>query len=676
MFASSAIRFGIFCINCIKTLLSLYRGTERERGSCLGDLKEVFLHLPFVQMMRNLYLAWKLHKLGFGSEDFKAKDSAEVEAILKEVGLAGQYESFLESGPQSITQCVIILSTGRITRTQIVSIAISVASLTWGGGRSFFIQRDSATSDPDPPAKMIITRVFFYLLLMTLNSLIMWTFIGGFLGIFTAPALTLNFCVTYGILTLAAKMTEADPVLDAEAGQHPDSDLREDKNKSETVDGWMEMKMWKADEDEDEEEEEPEEEEKKKSKKDQILGEDTTVNKKREKEYFRLKAAIFGLWIPSVVGRQNNVFIISALTNLVMKMVILGIAVGVALSGNQGAVHKNPFLLWCHREGDGTSLEEGGNIRSCSFSNNSCFQFNTDANSTGNEERILQKRRVCGTPGEEVLFFWSLFVALLASNVISAASTWMLHKISDYEELFHVSKKWLGIVKTEPIVHRSLLRKAVESDDVELLADITKGKKLKMSEKINRPLPDGETVLHISTSRGKTKSTHLLLQAGAVFLQNRKGELPNLANLLDDESLSKTEEVKEILHMIVNQARIEDRRKEEVCELFVRNSDLRLIQSLNERDKKTVEDWDWTGTGTGTGLVHQITNQKLSGALVEWFKSDERKEEKREQVITLMGTHTGGTLLALDSITGAEKVEALAALKEWNMVGDNPTCKY
>ena len=131
-------RMGVKCETGARRL-----GIKCEHLFMEENFREVCYHLAFVQTVRNLYNAWRLHELGFGTPDFDVTKSAEVEAILKEVGLAGQYESFFESGPQSITQCVIILSTGKISATQMFSITISVASLTWGAGRSFFIQREA-----------------------------------------------------------------------------------------------------------------------------------------------------------------------------------------------------------------------------------------------------------------------------------------------------------------------------------------------------------------------------------------------------------------------------------------------------------------------------------------------------------------------------------------------------
>ena len=39
---------------------------------------ELFIHVPFVQPLRNLFLAWRLYKLRFGFNDFEPKYWAEV----------------------------------------------------------------------------------------------------------------------------------------------------------------------------------------------------------------------------------------------------------------------------------------------------------------------------------------------------------------------------------------------------------------------------------------------------------------------------------------------------------------------------------------------------------------------------------------------------------------------
>ena len=115
-FTSFVIHLGIFCFRWIKKKL---RGktvcpepesskVTRDKGTSIliwfekifcqvfieENFTEVCYHVPFVQTGRNIYHAWRLYKLGYGRPDFDVSKSSEVEAILKEVGLAGQYECF------------------------------------------------------------------------------------------------------------------------------------------------------------------------------------------------------------------------------------------------------------------------------------------------------------------------------------------------------------------------------------------------------------------------------------------------------------------------------------------------------------------------------------------------------------------------------------------------------
>ena len=166
-----------------------------------STIKKALLHFPFVLPLRNLYLAFRLFKLRFGFPDFDPTKSARVEAILTSVAFAGFYESYFEAGPQSVTQFVIILSTGNLEVTQIISIVISVFSLSWAASRGFFIQRPQDLADPDPALKMVL-RILPLMMLVLLGTLAMWVCIGGLLGRFTFIAIFLNWLVNYGVVKI------------------------------------------------------------------------------------------------------------------------------------------------------------------------------------------------------------------------------------------------------------------------------------------------------------------------------------------------------------------------------------------------------------------------------------------------------------------------------------------
>ena len=71
---------------------------------------------------------------------------------------------------------------GKFPPSIIVGIIVSVFSLSWGSSRAFFIERTRDEADPDPAIKMVVLWVFPCMVLIALNSMMMWTLTGGILG--------------------------------------------------------------------------------------------------------------------------------------------------------------------------------------------------------------------------------------------------------------------------------------------------------------------------------------------------------------------------------------------------------------------------------------------------------------------------------------------------------------
>ena len=89
MFVPFLIKLGIFCYDSFG-----------KKGASWNQFKDVMIHFPFLLPLHNTYLLFTLYFMGYGSFNFKTQDSAKVEAIQKQVGLASLYESFFEAGPQ------------------------------------------------------------------------------------------------------------------------------------------------------------------------------------------------------------------------------------------------------------------------------------------------------------------------------------------------------------------------------------------------------------------------------------------------------------------------------------------------------------------------------------------------------------------------------------------------
>ena len=109
MFTSFVIHLGIFCFRWIKKKLrgktvcpepESSRVTRNEGTWCERICNQVFVEENFKEVclcrLSGISTTHRdsIYKLGFGRPDFDVSKSSEVEAILKEVGLAGQYECF------------------------------------------------------------------------------------------------------------------------------------------------------------------------------------------------------------------------------------------------------------------------------------------------------------------------------------------------------------------------------------------------------------------------------------------------------------------------------------------------------------------------------------------------------------------------------------------------------
>ena len=96
-----------FVLHLVKFLYHLLNKTGE------ASWRDLFLHIPFVLPIRNLYYAKLLFGMSFGIEEgsfwvetlgmraFSSRDWAKVEKIQKQVAKDGLSESYFESGPQA-----------------------------------------------------------------------------------------------------------------------------------------------------------------------------------------------------------------------------------------------------------------------------------------------------------------------------------------------------------------------------------------------------------------------------------------------------------------------------------------------------------------------------------------------------------------------------------------------
>ena len=190
--------------------------------------------------------------------------------------------------------------------------------------------RPKDKSDPDPKLSTVLLHIWPLMLVVTLASLYLLVLIAGLIGIYIFPALLLCFCLSFGTMKYFCKeykvkgKVEQDP---EDVSAETDDDQNKEVTKSAT---------------------------------------------ERETQSFVALAALCSMYLPSVVGHQERrIFLVSGMTSLASKILLLVFAVTLAALGLQPHIHKRPFLLFCVERNSSLLFQD--DIRPCSISEKNCL---------------------------------------------------------------------------------------------------------------------------------------------------------------------------------------------------------------------------------------------------------------------------------------------------------------
>ena len=176
--------------------------------------------------------------------------------------------------------------------------------------------RPKDKSDPDPKLATVILHIWPWMFLVTVANLIFLVFIAGLSGWLIFPALVICYAVNYLVLSYFCKVVK--PAANLEDGHETTED---NQNATE-----------------------------------------------QETESFIPMAALSSLWLPSVVGPQSQkIFLVSGITSLVTKVLLLVVAVALSEAGLLTSVHPKPFLPFCFN-GNSPHLNEMTDVQVCHFS--------------------------------------------------------------------------------------------------------------------------------------------------------------------------------------------------------------------------------------------------------------------------------------------------------------------
>ena len=170
-----------------------------------GIQLQVFtVQFPLFVTFRGIRWLYKLYRLDHGMDSFKSKNHAAVEKILKESNEASMIEAYFRDAPNFVLSSINILSTGHWTNAIIFSSATSALYQGMTASRAYFLLRSKDTADAIPHFITMLLRIFPCMSVVTMNSFIFWTLIGGLLGPYTFVAVGLNYMFVHSVLKVSA----------------------------------------------------------------------------------------------------------------------------------------------------------------------------------------------------------------------------------------------------------------------------------------------------------------------------------------------------------------------------------------------------------------------------------------------------------------------------------------
>ena len=113
---------------------------------------------------------------------------------------------------------------------------------------------------------------------------------------------------------------------------------------------------------------------------------------------------------------------------------------------------------------------------------------------------MQQTKRICGNKYQERYYSLGLWVLVILSSVLSALSSCRLHKLSNYVQLYEMTKTFLFCFSSRPEVHRSVIF-SLSNDDKkqthlkEVLEQSAPRFENQVNPMVNRPNYEGETPL-------------------------------------------------------------------------------------------------------------------------------------------------------------------------------------
>ena len=254
-------------------------------------------------------------------------------------------------------------------------------SLSWGAARAFMVMRSKDEAETNPSIFALII-VWPYMMASVIANLVLLVCTGGILGRYIFPCLGLNFLIVRSVLMKRIKQLRGRSVSRGAASVTRkqatgiaiinETNPGDDPERNTVVS--LENKVVESSTHQREGDTDPEVD-----KDVENLNQDNDLAN-NDDDTSLTTASLCALWIPCVVGKSSSrIFLTTAFTSLVTKVVILTVAICLCATDLQHYLHKRPFLPLCRDEN--STLLDAANVTKCSFTDKKyiyCLSYGAD----------------------------------------------------------------------------------------------------------------------------------------------------------------------------------------------------------------------------------------------------------------------------------------------------------
>ena len=203
--------------------------TEKRRSSKMKimsfsckiweTIEKSYSCLPLFQTIKNIKSWQEMKTQKIYLTRAKAIFGIQCESIVNSI-----FEAFGEGAPCQILNLYIFLATGYMSETQIISVVVGAVSLSLTSIKIFFLYRSEDEVEVEPGWRLILLTIF-PMMINTVASILLWTFIAAHTGGYVVFVVLVVFVLNWASIQLATLSYKKEIIQGSETFENEVSDI-------------------------------------------------------------------------------------------------------------------------------------------------------------------------------------------------------------------------------------------------------------------------------------------------------------------------------------------------------------------------------------------------------------------------------------------------------------------